>query len=463
MSRLPVAESILAEIVRRKRSDIASRLADATLDPAPTCRSLRSALVRPGARFIMEVKKQSPSGHRSEIGVSKAVGAYAPVADAISVLTDGPFFGGSMEDLRTARASFDGPILAKDFVIDPRQVRDARLHSADAVLAILAVLDNDEAAAVMSEARRFGMDVIVEVHDEVEIQRALALGAAIIGINNRDLRTLETDLSVTERLSGEVPDDVILISESGIRARADVERISTTADAFLVGSSLMASGDIALAARSLVHGPAKICGLTRIEEVAAVADSGATHAGFIFAEDSPRRVDVTVMAMVQEARSHGMKAVGVFRDQDHRIIASIADASGLDAVQLHGRNDELQRLRIELPEGCEIWATCGVGEHAEPAPAGADRSLFDTLLGGRSGGTGQQFDWRLVSGRPDLPKAFLAGGIGPSNARAAQRVGAFGLDIGSAIESAPGRKDSSKLAELFDALRLPCRRTATCG
>lgn len=458
-----MAESILAEIVRRKRRDVRARLQGVTLDPEPTRKSLRSALVRPGARFVMEVKRRSPSGHRSNVGVAEAVSAYAPVADAISVLTDEPFFSGSLDDLRAARSRFDGPILAKDFVIDPRQVTEARLHGADAVLAILGVLDDDDALALKAEARRLGMDVIVEVHNEAEVIRARALGASIIGVNNRDLNTLKVDLTVTERLAEIVPGDVLLISESGIRTRDDVERLSRRVDAFLVGSSLMASEDIALAARSLVHGPVKICGLTRAGDITAAAEAGATHAGFIFAEDSPRRVGGHVAAITAQARAGGIKAVGVFRDQGNDAVAAVANTRGLDAVQLHGGEVDLDRLRAALPDGCEIWTACSVSDEVEPHRGGADRTLFDTQLNGRSGGTGKAFDWTLIASRPDLPTAFIAGGIGPANARAAQRVGTFGIDIGSAVESAPGRKDSDKLAAVFKALRPQCRREVECG
>jgi indole-3-glycerol phosphate synthase / phosphoribosylanthranilate isomerase len=121
-----VAEGVLAAILDRKRGDIAARLRDRSFDPAPTRLSLRDALARPGARFIMEVKKASPSGHACAVSAEQAGRAYAPIADAISVLTDGPFFRGSLDDLRAVRASFDGPILAKDFVLDPRQVTEAR-------------------------------------------------------------------------------------------------------------------------------------------------------------------------------------------------------------------------------------------------------------------------------------------------------------------------------------------------
>lgn len=462
MSKRPVADSVLAEIVRRKRQDVRQRLDGRTLDPQPTRRSLRAALARPGARFVMEVKRRSPSGHFSNVSVAEAVSAYAPVADAISVLTDGPFFGGSFEDLRTARERFDGPILAKDFVLDPRQVAEARMRGADAVLAILGALGDDEAKAVMAEARRLSMDVVVEVHDERELKRALALGAGIVGVNNRDLRTLKTDLTVTERLAGLIPDDRVLISESGIRSRDDVERLSERVDAFLVGSSLMAADDIAQAARALVHGHVKICGVTNEEDAELAAEAGATHVGLIFVEDSPRKIGRDAARIATRARRYGLRIVGVFRNQSEEFIARTARDIGLDAVQLHDREQDLRQLRSLLRPECEIWAVCGVGETAEPARLHADRTLFDSIVNGHTGGTGRPFDWNLIRGRIDQRRAFLAGGIGPANARAAQQVGTFGIDVGSRIESAPGQKDPDKLKALFAALRPLSRRTAPC-
>jgi indole-3-glycerol phosphate synthase/phosphoribosylanthranilate isomerase len=431
------------------------------LDPSPTRRSLRSAIARPGARFIMEVKQRSPSGHHGNFDLVEAVSAYAPVADAVSVLTDEPFFSGSLDDLRKARAQYDGPILAKDFVIDPRQVREARLHGADAVLAILNVLDDADAIGIMIEARRLAMDVVVEVHNEKELGRAIALGADIIGINNRDLRTLKTDLLVTERLAPLIPKDCISIGESGIGSRRDVEPLSGKVDAFLVGSSLMASGDIFHAARALVFGPVKVCGLTRAIDVEAAARAGATHAGFIFAEESPRRVDNDAALLAANARQLGLRPVGVFSRNEPAEIAHNASRLELQAVQLHGEQDA-RELRSLLPADCEIWTVSGVGDAPDPPRRGADRTLFDTLSGGRTGGTGQTFDWNLVAERPDLPDAFIAGGIGPANARAAQCVGAFGLDVGSSVEAAPGRKEQARLQALFDALRLPGRGALPC-
>jgi len=451
---------VLTSIVVRKRAEVAARLGGRPVSAVPTARSLRAALARPGARFIMEVKRASPSGHRSDVSVAAATAAYAPVADAISVLTDGEDFGGSLDDLRAVRARFDGPILAKDFIVDPAQVSEARAAGADAVLAMMSVLDDAGAAAVLDEARRLAMDAIVEVHDEAELFRALALGAAIIGINNRDLKTLKTDLAVTERLAPLVPRDVLVISESGISSRADVERLAAFADAFLVGSALMAAPDVAQAARALVHGRVKLCGLTRLEDVALAAAAGATHAGLIMVPGTPRALTLDqARPLAASARALGLKTVGVFRDLSPSEVARCALALRLDAVQLHGSESEsdIADLRRRLPQPVEIWAACAVGGSAPPPRKNGDRSLFDTVRDDTSGGTGAAFDWALLDGRDDLGSGFIAGGIGPANAAAAARTGAYGLDVGSGVEARPGEKDAAKIQTLFAALRPAAR------
>ena len=444
---------VLAEIVDRKRADIGERLRgfDAT-GVEPTGRSLRAALSRSGARFIMEVKRASPSGHQARHPLDSAVRAYAPVADAISVLTDEPYFRGSLDDLRAVRAVFDGPILAKDFVVDPRQVAEARLHGADAVLCMLSVLDDADARAVLAEAERLAMDAIVEVHDAAELTRALALGAAIVGINNRDLKSLKTDLAVTERLAAMVPADVLLVSESGISDRADVQRLAPLADAFLVGSSLMASDDIGGAARALVHGRVKICGLTHADDIWLAGLAGATHAGLVFVPDTPRALAPRLAGpLVEAAHAAGMKPVGVFRDAPTPYVVAAANDLGLSAVQLHGQEDPATIAAIRSGFAGEVWTASAPGHDR-----GGDRPIFDN----GPGGTGAAFDWRLLSGEPRLSAAFLAGGIGPHNARAAQATGVHGIDVGSRLEAEPGRKDPLIVQALFDALRPIDRRAA---
>ena len=444
---------VLAAIVERKRREVGTRLRGRSFDVRPTGRSLHAALARRGARFIMEVKRASPSGHRSSLSVREAVTAYAPVADAISVLTDGPGFGGSPDDLTEARSLFDGPILAKDFIVDPAQVTEARTAGADAVLVMMSVLSNEDALGVMAEADRLNMDVIVEVHDEEELERSLSLRPKIIGVNNRDLKTLATDLSVTERLAPLVPAGVLAIAESGITARKDVDRLAPLVDAFLVGSALMSAPDTGQAARALVHGRVKLCGLTNATGIDLAGASGATHAGLIFVPGTPRAIPTHLgSTMAERIKAAGMKGVGVFRDAPVAEVVQVVMEAALDAVQLHGREDA-QNVREQLPAEIEVWAACAVNGSAAPARKGADRTLFDNL----AGGSGKQFNWSLLAGRDDLPAAFLAGGIGPANAQAAASVGAFGLDVGSQVECAPGLKDPARVADLFAKLRATSR------
>lgn len=463
---------VLGEIVARKRQDVAARLGGAAIGDLrsraePTTLSLAAALGQRRARFVMEVKKASPSGGaiRPSADPAAMARAYAGASSAISVLTDGPYFGGSLDDLRAVRCAFDGPILAKDFVIDPRQVVEARLHGADAVLVMLSVLDDDEAAAILREAQTLGMEALVEAHDEAEVRRAVALGAKIIGINNRDLRTLEVDLTTTERLAHLVPQDRVLVAESGIAERADVERLAPFADAFLVGSSLMRSPVPARAARALAFGRTKVCGLRTAEDAATASIAGASFAGLIFVPGTPRAVTrAGAERVVATAREHGAATVGVFRNEKLMQVAQTARALGLDAVQLHGQEDGdyVAGLRNLLPAEVEVWAVGAVGDAAPQARANAHRTIFDSQVGGTSGGTGIAFDWGRVAGRPELASGLLAGGLNPGNAAAAARVGAWALDVGSGVESGPGRKDPAKLAAFFEALRVPVRGELAC-
>jgi indole-3-glycerol phosphate synthase/phosphoribosylanthranilate isomerase len=459
-----MVEGVLAGIVERKRRDVSARLADVGAEAQPTVRSLRAALARPGARFIMEVKRGSPSGGAIRPGADAGAlaRAYRGAADAISVLTDAPYFGGSLEDLSAVRREFLGPILAKDFIVDPRQVAEARRYGADAVLVILAVLDDSEAARVMAEARRLGMDVLVEAHDETEVRRAVALGADIIGINNRDLDTLRVDLAVTERLAGLVPAGTLIVAESGIAGRSDVARLAPYADAFLVGSSLMRAKDPGEAARALAFGRVKVCGVTDGHDAAMAAEHGAAYAGVVMVVNTPRAVSCSAAEAIAEASP--VPLVGVFRNEKPMQVAYSARALALRAVQLHGDEDSLyiRALRGLLPEETEIWAAAAVGRDVPGPRLGADRTLFDSQVGGRSGGTGIAFDWGRLDGRADLDRSLLAGGLRPSNARAASRVGAYALDVGSGVEMAPGRKDAGKLHAFFEALRLPVRGERVC-
>lgn len=467
---MPELGGVLAEIVARKRIDVAARLGGGAYEAmraraTPTRRSLKRALAQPRARFIMEIKRASPSSGvlRASADPINLARAFTGAADAISVLTDSPFFGGSLEDLATVRTAFPGPILAKDFVIDERQVAEARAHGADAILVMLSVLDDAEARSVMEEARRLNMDALVEVHDEAEMRRARDLGARLIGINNRDLRSLTVDIATTERLAPLAPANCVLVAESGIRDRRDVERLSSHVDAFLVGSSLMSAAAPAQAARALAFGVVKVCGLTNGDDAQSALAAGASYAGVVFAPGTPRAVTCAQAApVIGAAREAGLASVGVFRNQGAAHVAESARAAGLDVVQLHGDEDDayIADLRRSL-KYTETWAVCPVGEALRQARADADRTVFDTQTPGGCGGTGVVFDWSRIAKREDLKSGILAGGLTPGNARTASRLGAYALDVGSGVEAAPGRKDVTKLRAFFDALRLDARGDAT--
>jgi indole-3-glycerol phosphate synthase/phosphoribosylanthranilate isomerase len=463
---MPKGAGVLGEIAAAKREELGRRYDGVSLDSLrsraqPTERSLGGALAQLGARFILEIKKASPSAGaiRPRADPAALARGYAGVADALSVLCDRAYFGGSLADLSIARAEFDGPILAKDFFIDLRQVAEARVAGADAILVMLSLLEDGAARAIIEEARRFGMDALVEVHDESAMHRALALGARVIGINNRDLRDLSMDLSTTERLARLAPDR-ILVSESGIESRGDVERLAPLVDGFLIGSSLMRADEPAQAARALIFGRTKLCGLNSGASLCAARP--AAFAGFVFVAGSPRHVTAPEAApLAGTARKCGMLPVGVFRDAPLRIVSDLATLMNLHAVQLHGQEDleYVRSLRRQLPPGCEIWTALSVG--GEPlADRGGDRLLFDNA----DGGSGESFDWSLIERHPQLSRAILAGGIGPHNARAARALGPYAIDVGSAVDARLGEKSPEKIADLFDALRPAAReRLRACA
>lgn len=462
-----MADGVLATIAAAKHDELAERFHDVSLDALrrcarPTTKRLAAALAQRGARFILEIKKASPSQGTIRAGadVAKLARGYAGVADALSVLTDRNFFGGTSDDLAAAASAFDGPILAKDFFIDARQVVEARIAGADAVLVMLSLLDDAAARTIIAEATALGMDALVEVHDENEMRRALALDAPLIGINNRDLRDLSVDLATTERLAAMAPDRV-LVSESGIGSSADVDRLSSHVDGFLIGSSLMRAADPAQAARALLFGRVKLCGLATRNDVAAGAP--ASHMGFVFVPGTPRCLTAAEAApLVGAARRAGILPVGVFRDAPLAEVAEIATSLVLQAVQLHGNEDAtyVAALRRELPGDCEIWTAVSVGRDDLARDRGGDRILFDN----EAGGSGQAFNWGAVRGDPRLAKAVIAGGIGPANAREAQALGAYAIDVGSSLDAAPGVKSPHKIRSLFDALRPRARVEArTCA
>jgi indole-3-glycerol phosphate synthase/phosphoribosylanthranilate isomerase len=383
------------------------------------------------------------------------VAAYRRHANAVSVLTDGPFFGGSFELLHTVRRSVRQPVLCKDFMLDPYQVVEARVAGADAVLLILSILDDRSYRACAAAAAELRMGVLTEVHTVTEMDRARSLGAQVIGINNRRLSDLSIDLATTEALAPLAPDGALVIAESGIERRGDVVRLRSLVDGFLIGSTLMTAPDPDRAIRDLIFGPTKVCGLTRPEDAEAARAAGATHGGMIFAAESPRRVEVDAAALVRAAPD-GLSWVGVYLDQPIGTVADQARALELSAVQLHGSEDEayLAALRNRLPAGMEVWRAVRVRDRI-PAPRAvtADRVVLDGYRAGTAGGTGTRFDWSLIDDLEKPDRYLLGGGLDPTNAAAAERTGIHFLDVNSGVEQSPGRKDPARLAAFFEARR----------
>lgn len=258
---------ILARIAAYKREEVAARKAgrpqskvDADASVAEAPRGFRAALDRdhaPGRlALIAEIKKASPSKGviRENFDPPALARAYeAGGASCLSVLTDGPSFQGADAYLQEARHATALPCIRKDFLVDPWQVAESRALGADAILVILAMIDDVVAGELMSEAARLGMDALVEVHDEAEMDRAGALGATLVGVNNRDLKTFTVDLAITERLVARAPAGSLLVTESGLFTAADAARLERSgARAMLVGESLMRQQDVEAATRALL-------------------------------------------------------------------------------------------------------------------------------------------------------------------------------------------------------------------
>jgi indole-3-glycerol phosphate synthase / phosphoribosylanthranilate isomerase len=225
-------------------------------------------------------------------------------------------------------------------------------------------------------------------------------------------------------------------------------------DGFLIGSSLMGAAEPAQAARELIFGRAKLCGLNRGADIRAARP--AAFAGFVFVPGSPRHVTAQEAApLAGMARKCGVRSVGVFRNAPSHTVSDLAALMNLDAVQLHGHEDGeyVRSLRRELPRGCEIWTAVSVGR--EPLMSrGGDRMVFDNA----EGGSGHTFNWKSIERHRELPRALVAGGIGADNAQAARSLGAYAIDVGSAVALRPGRKSREKITALFNALRPPSRQ-----
>ncbi|WP_406663315.1 bifunctional indole-3-glycerol-phosphate synthase TrpC/phosphoribosylanthranilate isomerase TrpF [Gallaecimonas sp. GXIMD1310] len=444
--------TILEQIVQQKRQDLAAlkaRYPKAESSPLPPSSRSLAASLQQGSGFILECKKASPSKGliRADFDPLTLAQTYAPYASAISVLTDEPYFQGHPDYLAAVAQQVDKPVLMKDFFIDPMQVRLARYLGADAILLMLSILDDHQYQQLAALAGELGLDVLTEVANEQERDRAVALGAAIIGINNRNLHDMSIDLARTLSLAATIPADRIIVSESGIRRHDDVRHLRGIAQGFLVGSELMAQADVDLACRRLIYGEHKVCGLTRPADARAAYNAGACYGGLIFAA-SPRQVTLAEAAVIKAAAP--LAYVGVFANSSVDTVATVAKQLQLHAIQLHGDEDQQFITALRQHLALPIWKAASIDN---PDPAGADRLVLDSRHAGQFGGTGRTFDWQQFKGA-EVP-VMLAGGIGPDNVQAALGIpGIRGLDLNSQLESAPGIKDPALIRLTFERMKL---------
>ncbi|SUB33120.1 tryptophan biosynthesis protein TrpCF [[Pasteurella] mairii] len=404
--------------------------------------------------FILECKKASPSKGliRQEFNLTEIANVYRHYAGAISVLTDEKYFQGDFAFIKQVRDIVHQPVLCKDFMISEYQVYLARYHQADAILLMLSVVDDDTYRTLSTLAHEVGMGVLTETSNQQELERAIALGAKVIGINNRDLHDLSVDLDRTPSLARQIPADRIIISESGIYTHKQVQQLKSDVNGFLIGSSLMGSTDLNNAVRSVIFGENKVCGLTRPQDVQAVYAQGALYGGLIFAEKSPRCLSLRqAQELVTQAP---LRFVGVFQNQDKDLIVKLAKQLELFAVQLHGAEtaEFITALRQDLPPHCQIWQAISidVSQSAvdfQPISA-VDRYVLDSKIGNQQGGTGVTFDWSKIPAQYK-DNIMLAGGITPQNIELALEQQCLGVDLNSGVESAAGIKDNAKLAQAF--------------
>lgn len=452
---------VLAKIVRDKYQWVAERKKTQPLetfqaDLTPSDRSFYQALSGDKTAFIMECKKASPSKGliRADFDLDYIASVYNKHASAISVLTDEKYFQGQFEFLPQVRNQVSQPVLCKDFMVDSYQVYLARHYSADAILLMLSVLSDEEYQTLAEVAHSLNMGVLTEVSNEEELHRAVALGAKVIGINNRNLRDLSTDLNRTKELAPtirQLAPEAVVISESGIYTHQQVRDLVDYADGFLIGSSLMAEDNLELAVRKITLGANKVCGLTHADDAAKAYQAGAVFGGLIFVKSSPRYVERENARLVMSGAP--LNYVGVFQNEEVDFVLETVKELGLKAVQLHGDEDQdfVDTLRAQLDSNVEIWKAYGVRDQQPTLlTANIDRHLLDTKIGSQTGGTGLVFDWSLIG---DPSQVMLAGGITPFNAQKASQQGCLGLDLNSGVESSPGKKDATKLQQAFAAIR----------
>jgi tryptophan synthase beta chain len=495
--------SVVADIAARRQQDVAAELDDLgrgalreRVSRAPAPRPIAERLAMPGLHLIAELKRASPSaGAIATAGddfIARGRAYEAGGAAAISVLCEPHWFGGSVADLTAVREAVGLPVLAKEFVVDPRQLELLRAAGADIVLLLAVLQSPSKLARLARQAVDLGIEPLVEAHDARELDAALASGGRLIGINNRDLRTLAVDVEGAARLRGIVPDDRLAVAESGVREPATIREWRALGfDAALVGEALVRSVDPAAAARAFVTAgrvptdPAnvartpevKVCGITDADGVLAAIRARVDAIGLNLVPGTPRALEVHEAAalsrLARAAAPPGAapRVVVVTLDRPLPELQGIVAAIQPDAIQLsggeapgHGHEAGRPTWKVihvppdgGVPDGtaaapADLVVADLVAAARRHLAAGASRILLDTAGGQHPGGTGRRSDASIAAAVARQVPVTLAGGLDPANVAAALReIPAVGVDVASGVEAPrePGqrpRKDPVRLA-----------------
>lgn len=431
--------------------------------PSDTGFPFEAALRQQDFNFICEVKKASPSKgiiaeHFPYLDIAKEYEVAG--AAAISVLTEPDFFKGDKKYLQEIASTVKIPVLRKDFIIDEYQIYQAKVWGASAILLICACLDVPTLTKFREIADSLGLSSLVEAHDENEVQMAIDCGARIIGVNNRNLKDFTVDVQNSVRLRNLVQDDVIFVSESGLETPEDIQVLrDNNIGVALMGETFMRSPN-KVEKLAYLYGPTyytpkvKMCGISKVETIPAVVEAKPDYMGLVFAP-SKRQVtveqaEILVEELHKQCINHYdtkvVKTVGVFVNETLDNLVRIADTANLDAVQLHGDEDETFIQSLKERTNVEVWKAIQIRTAADTEKwidSSADMLLFDAYHKDERGGTGEVFDWSSLDAfeRPFM----LAGGIDSTNvARAIRTVRPYGIDISSGIET-NGVKDDEKI------------------
>ena len=480
-----IIEATKIRVAQEKQVETTESVKAAALAlPADTGFPFEAALRQQDFNFICEVKKASPSKgiiaeHFPYLDIAKEYEIAG--AAAISVLTEPDFFKGDKKYLQEIASAVKIPVLRKDFIIDEYQIYQAKVWGASAILLICACLDVPTLTKFRELADSLGLSSLVEAHDEHEVQMAIDCGARIIGVNNRNLKDFTVDVQNSVRLRNLVQDDVIFVSESGLETPEDIQVLrDNNIGVALMGETFMRSPN-KVEKLAYLYGPTyytpkiKICGISKVETILAIVDAKPDYMGLVFA---PSKRQVTVdqaKSLVKELhKQYGnrysrdevqcsnqtlihqefIKTVGIFVNETLDNLVTIATEVNLDAVQLHGDEDEAFIQSLKERTNVEVWKAVQIRSAADAEAwidSSADMLLFDAYHKDERGGTGEVFDWSCLD---EFERPFmLAGGIDSTNvARAIRTVRPYGIDISSGIET-EGVKDNEKIKAFTNIVR----------